>query len=208
VSTDGTNQEGFTLIEILVATFVMSVLSLVGVMILNDAVSNKQSVERVLKQVQNLELARAVIKSDLAQVSPRIPRDEFGYRANAPFMGGGDLDRIVRMSFVRNGNDMPGLKTSNSRLQYVQYRVEDSKLVRRSWARVDVVSDTPYFDRVLLNDVSDVQVLFFDGQIWLEDWDQSPDPDMNFPAPVIVSISFDHSRYGQMEMLFSTPAGA
>jgi general secretion pathway protein J len=205
MTTEVNRESGFTLVEVLVATFVMSLLAAMGLMLLNDSISTRNTVLSVLEETQNLELARAVIKSDLAQVTGRVARDEFGYPGDAPFVGGSDLDRLKLMSFVRNGYEAPGLVSSGSRLQYVEYRFENDKLIRRGRLRVDAVEETPVFDRVLVKNIENVSISFFDGVAWMDQWGGTGSTSRE---PLAVSLSFEHSRYGNIEMIFTTPRGA
>lgn len=201
------DESGFTLVEVMVATFIMGILSVMGLVMLDDTLSSKRTLEGVLEEVQQIEQARAIMKSDLAQITARVARDEFGFSSDGAFVGGTDLDRVQLMSFVRNGNEMPGLESASSSLQFVEYRFENGNLVRRSRLRVDASSDTPIIDRVLLTDLASVHVEFSDKLLWTDRWENVQTLETLIPAPAVVSMTIHSQRYGPVRMLFSTPAG-
>ena len=201
------NAQGFTLVEVMVATFIMGVLSIMGLVMLDDTLATKDLLENVLSEVEQVEQARAIIKSDLAQISNRTTKDEFGFAAEGVFVGGSDLDEVQLMQFVRNGNEMPGMVMVSSLLQHVEYRFEQGNLVRRARARVDAIPDTPLTDRILLKDLNAIEIEFFDGQIWSDKWNGSLSAGDEIPAPLAVSLTLHTDRYGPMRLLFSTPAG-
>lgn len=202
------NETGFTLVEVMVATFIMGVLSVMGLVMLDDTLSTKNMLEDVLSSVQEIEQTRSILKSDLAQVSSRVSRDEFGFSADTIFEGGDDLDNVELMTFVRNGNEMPGLNTVGSTLQFVQYRFQGGDLIRRTRARVDAVSDTPIYDRVLMSDIEAVKIDFFDGAGWANSWRGSSVSGSGImPVPPAISLTLSTKRYGPVQLLFATPAG-
>ncbi|MFC7290357.1 type II secretion system minor pseudopilin GspJ [Hirschia litorea] len=202
------SEAGFTLVEVMVATFIMGILSVMGLIMLDNTLSTKNTLENVLGEVQALEQTRSILKSDLAQVTTRLARDEFGFSSEAVFEGGVDLDNVELLTFVRNGNEMPGLSNAASTLQHVQYRFEQGNFIRRTRARVDAVSETPIHDRVLMSDLSSVKVAFFDGTGWGNSWQGFNSSDLQgIAAPPAVSLTLDSKRYGPVQLLFATPAG-
>ncbi len=201
------SDEGFTLVEVMVATFIMGVLSIIGLVMLDDTLSSKETLDGVLSEVEKVEQARAIIKSDLAQIANRKTKDEFGFATAGVFVGGADLDSVQLMQFVRNGNEMPGLVMVSSLLQHIEYRFEHGNLIRRVRARVDAISDTPLIDRVLMSNLKSVQVEFFDGEIWADSWTGGSSLGNEIPAPQAVSLTLHTNRYGPLQLLFSTPVG-
>lgn len=202
------HQSGFTLIEVLITTFIMAVLSIMGLMMMNSALASKAAAENAVDAVQELELARAVIRSDLAQVTSRRARDAFGGDPRRAFADGGLDDRLV-MSFVRNGREAPvELDVAGaSALQYVEYRFEDGALIRRSRARIDATPGTPYRDRVLLNGVDDLTVEYFGGAGWMRAWSPTSAGAAGLDAPPAIALNLTLSRFGQIRSVFLTPAG-
>ncbi|ACT59148.1 type II secretion system minor pseudopilin GspJ [Hirschia baltica] len=202
-----TDEAGFTLIEVMVATFIMGVLSVMGLVMLDDTLSSKETLEYVLEEVQDIEQARAIIKNDLAQIVSRTARDEFGFKAESVFVGGADLDNVSLMSFVRNGNEMPGLTAASSSLQHVEYRFENGVLSRRTRSRVDAATDTPILERELLTNLASAQIEFYDGLLWTDKWIGQMSASNAIPAPAAVGLILHSARYGPVRMLFYTPAG-
>lgn len=201
------NDEGFTLVEVMVATFIMGILSVMGLVMLDDTLSSKSLMDDVLTEVEQLEQARAIIKNDLAQISSRTSRDEFGFASTTVFEGGVDLNKVSLMSFVRNGNEMPGLVSLSSTLQHVEYKFEHGNLVRKTRTRVDATADTPTVSRNLLENLSSVEVEFFNGVDWEEGWINQAALNTEISAPLAVAFILETERYGNVKILAPTPAG-
>ena len=199
--------DGFTLIEVLVATFIMAVLSTIGVIMLTNTLRAQDHLEAVAEEIQSLELARAVIKDDMSQLSLRRTRNEFGERENRPFVGDGALGRGRLMGFVRNGHRTPGLEVRSSTLQRVEYFVENDALIRRSSAFVDVAEGTAIRDKVLLRDLKNVKATFSDDGKWADFWSPGETRQTAEALPSAVALSFETVRYGDIRLVFLTPRG-
>lgn len=201
------SEAGFTLVEVMVATLIMATLSAMGLTMLNNAMDAKAQIETRTDGIQALELARAVMRDDLAQLAAHRARAPYGDFQHMDFIGGEDLRQEQLFAFVRNGVETPGLQSVASSLQYVEYVLDADQLIRRTRAFVDANVDTPERDRVLLEGVSELSVLFYDGVNWNEVWlgDPGATGAVNAPRAVAVNLSLDWS--GGLRMLFLTPRG-
>lgn len=197
---------GFTLVEVLVATFVMALLATLGIALLSDTMRSRDRLEGLIEEVQSLELARTIIARDLSQLAPRRARDAFGTHAPSQFEGGNDLSGQRLMAFVRNGHDPLDERAVTSRLQYVEYRLEQGRLIRRSRTLVDPYSDTPHLDRVLLSGIEDLDVRFLALAGWGDVWADGGEIG-ELSAPRAVSLEIEHERFGAFETVFLTPLG-
>lgn len=200
-------QAGFTLIEVMVATLITAMLATMGLTLLNNALRTQDQLKSTLETVQGLELARAVIKNDLAQISPRRARDEFGEPTPFAFEGGADLRGERLMTFVRNGRETIGRQQDVSSLQFVEYVFEDGALKRKSRLHTDAAPDANDRSRTLLEGLDDVQIRFLSDGGWTDIW-AAPAREGYVTAPVAISIEIVHPRYGVLESLFLTNAGA
>ncbi len=201
------DQQGFTLIEVLIATFLMAVLSSMGLLLLNSSINAKKQLDSTVAAVQSLELARVVLRSDLGQLVPRRVRGEYGGRAPDVFFGDGSGRLAPLMAFVSNGKERPDPETTYSSLQYLEYRLVDQALVRISRDRIDAAPGTQTVERVLLEGVVELEVEFYDGQDWTDAWGEAAGAYGSGSAPPLaVSFQLITRRYGRIPMMFATSA--
>lgn len=198
---------GFSLIEVLVAVFVMAVLSTIGISLVTSTMSTQEQVEAKLEGVQQLELARSIMKSDFIQLSNRHVRNEYGESTPTAFVVGDVLERNVLVSFVRNGHVAPGIDDSGPTLQHVTYVLRNGELVRRSRHRLDPTPDTPSNERILLSGVSDLQMRYFNGEEWQDDWEGFSATGTQLIRPMALAFEIQSNDFGFVRMVFSTPEG-
>jgi general secretion pathway protein J len=176
---------GFTLVEMLVALVAFALLSAATLAILDGALRSKAALAAAADRLQELQMARAVMKADLAQISDRPVRDAFGGPPRAGFQVSRASDRPL-LSFVRHGWDNPAERARGS-VQYVEYALVDGALVRRARAHPDMTPETPVTSNVLLTDVSRIGIAFLAGGVWSPEWRTAPGAAPSLPD----AIAFD-----------------
>jgi len=204
---DPQGDSGFTLIEVLVATFIMSVLSVMGVSMLTNTLRTRDQVEVVVERVQQIELARAVLKNDFTQITDRRVREEYGELQRFAFQAGVGLEPDLLMSFVRNGHVAPGIDETGPTLQYVEYLYRDEDLIRRTRFRLDASPGMAVRERVVLAGVKDLRVSFNDGAAWVDEWLGFGGEGGDANTPRAIALEFSTDRYGEMRWAFMTPEG-
>lgn len=206
---DVSKQRGVTLPELLIALFVFAMISGGGVYALRLAVDGREQLERFDDNLRAWQLARLMIRQDMAQLAPRVVRDEYGQLQSGVFVGGiGFVGRTPvagetpLAGFVRRGWANPDAAMPRSSLQYVEYVLKGGDVVRRTRPYLDDARNQPKTDRVLFSDVRNVQLTFLAGETsrglqWADAW---PGPDGG--APRAVRFVFETDRYGEIEQLF------
>lgn len=204
------DQRGLTLPEVLIALLIFAMIAGAAVYALRLTVEGREQLQRADRDIRDMQIARLVIKEDLAQLAPRIARDEFGNPAPAAFVGGDGLaDRTpaegerLLMAFVRRGWANPGDATPRSTLQAVEYLQIDDALVRRVRPYLDDARGQKRIDRVLIAGVSSVSLAFFAGEVsgrltWADLWPQTPGGD----PPDALRMTLTSKRFGELEQLF------
>lgn len=200
-------QRGLTLVELLVALGIFSLVATGSVTVLTLALSGRDQLEAATDQARELERARSLIRSDLMQLAPRAVRDEDG---NAePALVGGDAreaaaprpavatGEVVLMRLTRGGWDNPGALRPRAELQRVTYLVREGQLVRRTRPFLDAAPGTPSQDQVLLDGVADADVAFHDGEGWRDGFAGGPGQ-----VPRAVRLDLDHSAFGPLRQDF------
>jgi len=178
----GRGQRGLTLAEVLVALLVFSLIAASSVYALRLGVDARDQLEAADAELKRLQLARMLIKEDLAQIVRRPARDEFGIAAPSVFFGGDVVfsgreedDERILFSFVRGGWINPGAVAPRSALQHVEYVFTRRALVRRARAFVDETQASEGVERVLFDDLDDAHTEFLIGEArgdldWAEIW--------------------------------------
>jgi len=194
---------GFTLVEMLVALLAFSILVAAAISILNLSLNNKQAFKASSGIVQELQVARSIMKADMGQLAPRPIRDSYGGRPHGTFVQGSADGRNVVLSFVRRGWDNPGGEEARSSLQYVEYILEGSELLRRTRPYLDPTPDTPAATTRLFAEVGAVKIAFLGGDKWTEQW---PPVAANADLPKALAITVTVGGIGEIRQAFLTPA--
>lgn len=156
---------GFTLLEILVAMAIFTIIGLASNAVLSSVIdSNSLSSERFDK-LQTLQRAMLMIERDVLQAVHRPIRVE-GETNDVVMSGEKNLfeSETDGIGFVRSGWQNPQLRLPRSTLQAVGYRLQEGRLERLYGNYVDNVIGYEPKVRVLLTDVEDFSVEFFVSQ--------------------------------------------
>ncbi len=201
------HQSGLTLVEMLVALSVFSVIAVSCLVIMRLGLDSDEQLQEATQLSADIQLARSLIKSDLAQLSARLTRDELGQRSFVAMRGGNfqfgeplvnDQGETLLLSLVSNGRFNPDNQYPQSSLQYIEYMLVDDKVVRRVWPFLDRLEETPHSEQILFDSVSAVSMTFLDGPRWINQWQSRP----GSVAPRAISLEFEHSSLGPMRQLF------
>ncbi len=183
-------QNGFTLIEMLVALFIFGLLTAGGVTMMRFALSNEAVVRAHDTRLAQFQAARAILKADLAQAAPRRVRGADG-RAEAGAMGPAEG---ALLSLARRGWENPDAAPRAS-VQFVEYRLVEGRLERLAGAALDGGAFRP--PQVLIDGVSSARTQYLAHGAW------SPDP----PAagddlPQAVRLDLTIAGLGVVSQLF------
>ena len=183
------NERAFTLIELLIALAIFSIMSVTSYVGLQNFLAMRQSLEAHEDAFAELQAAIMLIEADVENLAARSIRDELGDRV-AAFDSKGQME--VGLTRFRPG--LP-IEFEPSDLLRVNYFVENNQLVRRAWSALDRTPDTPYQDRVLLSDVSGINWRFMAAS-WSNYWPENDDPVSmrRLPRAVEVTISLGDGR--------------
>lgn len=200
-------QRGLTLIEMLIAMTIFSVLAGSCVVVLRMSINADEQLKRSSDLAGSFQIARTLIKSDLAQIVPRASRGEFGRVRPGPVVGGAfnfgsfevtDEGETLLLSLIRNGRSNPQAVYPRSTLQYVEYLVRDREVIRRTWPHTDILEETEPSTRVVFDRLDKVKIRFLDGEAWVNQW-RSRDLAI---APRAVELTFEHDVFGEMRQVF------
>lgn len=175
-------QKGFTLPEVMIALLVFAAIASASVYALRLGVDSRDQLAAADERLKAFQIARTLIKEDLAQTALRSVRDEFGQRVPAAFRGnivefGGRVedDETLLLAFVRNGWRNPNADAPRSSLQYVEYILKGGALIRRARVYLDETSQSDIVERVLFEGLEDASASFLIGETrgeleWADIW--------------------------------------
>lgn len=191
--TPPTNREaGFTLVEALVSLFIFALVAGGGVLLLSQSLLAQADVEDAQDGLRELQSARALLASDLAQIAPRAPRDP----ARLPVAFHAASGARPEMSFVRAQAEPGSEDDISTSLVVVSYAIDEAgRLIRSTRAAIDPGSNAVTRGRIVLSSAGDVRFLFHDGLGWRDDWAASA---TNVPAAVAIEVTLP--RYGKVRL--------
>lgn len=192
------SEQGFTLVEMLIALVIFGMITAAGVTLLTLTVRTQESSERVLETVGALRRTDALLNADLAQAAPRIRRNGDGQPV--PAFTGGNGSEALLFAFVRRGwEDETAFRSS---LQRVEYRLTNGRLERWRYDAVDGEGRATAMP--LLERVRRVQLRYRDRDgAWRDRWD----PTEPSRLPVAVELVSDSEGQGQVRQLFLVGGG-
>ncbi|MDF1613749.1 type II secretion system minor pseudopilin GspJ [Desulfurivibrio dismutans] len=215
---------GFTLLELLVALALFSVLSMLTFTSIQAMLDSRQQTRLEADRLAAVQMTFARLELDLQQARARGVRDEYGNHRPAMYYG---LNPDDGLSMTRGGRAVyvPG-RAGNS-LQRLRYRLEDGELFRETWPVLDRGPRLEPFSQRLLDGVEALEIRFLDQQgSWHERW--PPDtvqpgmppaadreegeepPPVAFPVellPAGVEIWLELEDWGRLRRLFPISQG-
>lgn len=155
-----TKDAGFTLVEVLIALFIFALISTGTLAALTSALSGRAQLKTRLAENSDIEIMRALIKADMQHMILRQNRDSFGQ--NEPLLLSGGYDENL-LTFTRTGRVNPGGLQARSELLRVTYVFENGALIRRSLPSENPAQDSPPSERILMEDLADLDIEFLNG---------------------------------------------
>jgi general secretion pathway protein J len=138
---------GFTLIEILISLFILSIIGAIITSGFNLVVKTQAQVSKKNEALSEIQLTMAIMEQDFQQIIDRPIHDENGIIQPALLIS------ESRIEFTRSGFINPYSLNKRSTLQRVAYQVENSSLIRYTWPALDRDVNTLPDRQILLNHV-------------------------------------------------------
>ena len=195
--------KGFTLLELLIALVIFSLLAVMAYSGLNQVLIAQQRTEAQAKRLTEVQHTFTLLEHDIEQTVAREIRDAYGDPQPA-LIGNIYGDYLLELTHTgwRNPANNP-----RSNLQRVAYSVRDGKLHRYLWYMLDRAQDSVPFDMLLMEDVKEFEFRYMDkGQEWHTSWPDdlsSSTPDRSPPRAVEVSITTDD--FGKITRRYRVP---
>ena len=194
---------GFTLLELLVALAIFSLLAVMSYNGLKTVLNQQAVTEEQADALARLQKLYLVMQRDIEQAVPRPVRDEYG--DELPALAGAEA-----LQLTRGGWSNPAGRLRSS-LQRVGYAYEDEQLVRYSWNVLDRAQDSEPLRQALADEIEEMTIRYLGANNeWEEQWPNplaagNPQQTGAQDLPRAVEITLEHERFGPLVWVFRLP---
>ncbi len=199
---------GFTLLELLIAIAVFSVLAIMSYGTLSNVLRAQNQTSEAAEKLHRIQQAMLYLERDLLQIVKRPTRTEFGSWVNTLV---GDEFGKFRLEFTRTGYPNPNLAPRSylQRISYVMPEDEENKLYRYVWSSLDGGTEQDARKLLLLDDVEELVLRFYDNQgedgpKWPPDASTGTPPTFDV-MPRAIKIVIKTKSMGEIWRLFEIP---
>ena len=157
-------RSGFTLIEVLIAIIIMTVIAVISTNILQSSLSSREFTNQSLERIKKINLASNLVRRDFRQ-SVNVPmKDLYGQPLKATFLSPEGSKRIIFTVLVNRYSE------ETSGVRRVEYLFNENSFIRRQYFAGNPYSSSDYSESVLFEDIDDVKISFSDGIKWVNSW--------------------------------------
>lgn len=199
------NEDGFTLLETLIAVGLFALVGVMGVSLLSSHVTSQRQLDQSEKFLFTVQQARALLQTDLESAVKRPVRDIYGTNSTAVFQGYPVNRPEVIFTFVRGGYMGAFLSEDQPAIQRVEYVLKEGQLIRKSYRLPDATEKTKVSEQVIFDGVEALSARFHAGDRWVEDWGTLSDAAARFPFLIELDITLQ--GYGDVKNTFSVAGG-
>ena len=196
-------QQGFTLLELIIALAIFSVMSVMAYSGLKTVLDSKEVTQRHGDRLSELQTAMLLMQRDVEQMLDRPVVDDSGTLHEA--LLGGSFGTYL-MEFTRAGWQNPLPNSSN--IQRVAYIFEDGTLLRLTWPVLDGFGGEP-ISRPLIGNLESVSVRYMTvsgSNDYIDSW---PPPAATGAAglPKAVEVTLEFKDMGKIRRVFRAAVG-
>lgn len=192
------NHKGFTLLELLVALAIFSMLSMMAYGGLQTVIKTRESAQLSSERLTQVQLAILSITNDLRQAVLRKVRDKQGDYLFAMQSG---VNGDNQLEWSRTGYMNPA-RLKRSHVQRVAYLNKEQKIFRLTWPVLDRAQDTTSQQSEILNKVVSMEWRFLNQEnSWLSSWPETGDQSAATRLPRAVEINIELEDWGKIRRL-------
>ena len=188
---------GFTLLEVLIAIAIFSVISMASFSIFETVLNSDTVTKERTERINELQRGFLIIERDVLQIARRSVRF-YGEAPQSGFLHT-DIESYSSseqgIAFVRHGWTNPGLLLPRSDMQSVAYQLNENTVERIHFNFVDAVLGEEPKVRALISKVESLSFEFYDGKKWQKTLQEST-------LPQAIAIELDTTDYGIIRRQF------
>lgn len=190
---------GFTLIEILIAMFIFTILSIMMAGALHSVINLQGGADRTAERLRNLQMVLVRVSRDLEQTVNRPVKTANNQDASA-FFGN-------EHGFAFTHGGMAG-RPNFSTLERTEYIWGKNGFYRMAWDVLDLVDKSPKpSQRLLLENVTDGYFEYMDDKKnFHKDWPVKDGNNNNKPLPRAVRMTLTIQDWGTIRQTYVIPA--
>ncbi len=190
-------ERGFTLLELIVAIAIFTILSLSAYQVLQGVILQDEISQKKSDRLAEIQRALLIIERDFNTAIPLIPRDDSGlssqmFSAQPNLLESDDWG----VSFVRNSWQNPEARLPRSDQERLAYRLKNNQLERMNYNYPDPIPGTEPFRNEILTGVTAFKLRFFDNNNWQTTWQKSN----NLPQGVEITLKLED--FGVIKRIF------
>lgn len=190
---------GFTLLEMLLALAIVSVLTLSAFQVLQSGMRADELTRNKARRLAELQRTFSYMEQDFTQMIIRSVRGSERMLLAAPHQLQSDDWGVT---FTRNSWQNPLGMLPRSELQRVGYRLRHQQLERLNNMYIDQPSSVSPAVRVLLSGVQTFRLRFYANGVWQDSWDSAT----QLPHGIEVTLEVDD--FAKLTRLFLISEGS
>ncbi len=194
------HKNGFTLLEILIALFIFTIVSVIVVSALHNVINIQTDTQKKAARLQQLQIALLLISRDMEQIVNRPITTSAGQIE-------GFIGQTKAVTFTHTGLANPFGQLNRATLQRTKYEWENGRLKRFTWPVLDRAKNIAPDARLLLDSVSDLQFEYLDNKGRFQKiWPPLDQPKAVLPLAVRVSLTLrDWGNISQLYIIAGQP---
>jgi len=199
------SQRGFTLFEIVIASFIMVIMSVGAYRAVAEARANVEISKSHLDRLREVQKGVHLMVTDFRTAAPRPVREMLGDGYRGSLVRDSNTASLVELT---HGGWPNGAGNPRGTMQRVQYRLEDRTLIREHWNVTDATLANVPVRRELLTNVEDIAIRYMDnGRNWVTEWPPigSASEIGSRMRPMAVEIVITLPDYGQLRRVVEVP---
>lgn len=197
-------QNGLTLIELLVAVAIFSLLAALAYGGLVNVLESRSAVDVESQRLAHLQRTFLRMGRDLEQAAPRSIRDAYGDTQAAlhnkvdSYEG---MQTVIELT-VSGRRALPGEQRDS--LQRITYALRDNVLLRLSWPVLDRAQDTQAHESTLLEGVEALSLRYLNREgEWLANWPPGVVSETGEEVlPRAIELTMDVKHWGKLRRLY------
>ncbi|WP_275100441.1 type II secretion system minor pseudopilin GspJ [Sedimenticola hydrogenitrophicus] len=194
--------QGFTLLELLVAIAIFSIMATMAYGGLSSLMSGREHIDQVAKRLSAIQRTFLFLQQDISQIVPRSVRDEFGEIESA-VNGGGSDDLVLQLT--RGGVDSAW--SGRPSLRRVTYQLMAGRLIRSVWPTLDRVQGSVPSRQLLADELKSIELRFFSGDgesrdEWNHNWPPGREKADKHAIPRAIEVKLSIKGVGEITRIF------